>query len=29
MCPICHGNLKKSGADVQDLSTLLAASAKS
>jgi len=29
MCPICHGNLKKSGADVHDLSTLLAAGAQS
>ena len=27
MCPICYGNLKKSGADVQDLSTVLAENA--
>ncbi|MFZ0614278.1 MAG: heterodisulfide reductase-related iron-sulfur binding cluster, partial [Desulfobacterales bacterium] len=24
MCPICLGNLRKAGADVQDLSTLIA-----
>jgi Fe-S oxidoreductase len=24
LCPICLGNLKKSGADVEDFSTLLA-----
>jgi Fe-S oxidoreductase len=24
MCPICYGNLKKAGADVEDLSTLIA-----
>jgi hypothetical protein len=27
MCPICYGNLKKSGAKVQDLSCFLAENA--